>query len=116
MKLTDLEGEKALEVLADLLDPASEIFSDPDVVAVIRGTDQKLKWTQAMLRKQPKAIIKILAILDEQDPETYKVNLLTLPVKVLNLLNSPEMASLFPSQGQTKENASSGSALENIEA
>lgn len=116
MRLNDLEGEKALEVLADLLDPANDIFTDPDVVKVIKESDQKLKWAQAMLRKQPKAVIRIMAILDEQDPDTYKVNLLTLPIKVLNLLNNPELASLFPSQGQTKENASSGSALGSIEA
>ena len=114
--LRDIEGEKALLLLADLLDPASEIFTDPDVVAAIRGSSQKIKWAQAMLRKQPKAVIKIMAMLDGEDPETYKVNTLTLPVKIINMLNDPELALLFQSQGQPTGNASSGSAQENTGA
>lgn len=116
MSWKDYEGEKALEVMADLLEPAQEIFTDPEVVSVIRATDEKLKWVATILKKQPKAVIRMMAILDGENPEEYKVNVLTLPIKILSLFNDPEITSLFQSQGQTKENASSGSAAENTEA
>lgn len=116
MKLAELEGEKALTVLADLLEPAAEIFQDPEIVEAIRGDAPRLEKIQIVLRNKPKAIIKMLAILDEQDPESYKVNILTLPVKILNLLNDPIFADLFQSQGQPAGDASSGSVQVNTGA
>lgn len=116
MTLKELEGEKALEVLADLLDPAAEIFQDPDVVTAFRGEGSSIEKIKVVLKKKPKAVIKLMAILDGEDPETYKVNVLTLPVKLVRLLNEPMVADLFTSQGQPVGNASSGSAQENTGA
>ena len=113
----DIEGEAALALLADLLEPAQVIFSDDEIVQTIKKENSKIKWVQAMLRKQPKAVIKMMAILDGEDPETFKVNVFTLPAKILELLNDPDVSNLFTSQGQPKkESASSGSAQENTEA
>lgn len=116
MRLSELEGEKALEVLADLLDPAAEIFQDEDVAKALRGDGSRLEKIKVVLKKQPKAVIKLMAILDGEDPETYKVNVLTLPVKLVQLLNDPMLVDLFQSQGQPTGNASSGSAQENTGA
>lgn len=116
MRLHELEGEQALEVLADLLDPAAEIFQDEEIVAALRGDGSRLEKIKVVLKKKPKAVIKLMAILDGEDPETYKVNVFTLPVKIIQLLNDPLLADLFTSQGQPTGNASSGSVKVNTEA
>jgi hypothetical protein len=63
-------------------------------------------------------VIEILAILDGADPKDYaeKVTLFTLPAKLLEIINDPDLMSLFTLQGQNKDETNSGSALENIEA
>ena len=45
-----------------------------------------------------------------------EVNFFTLPVKILEILNDPELVKLFGLQGQTGGAISSGSVSENIEA
>ena len=114
MKLSDIKGEKAIEVLADLLEPASEIMGDKEVVALIRS-GQNIKGIAAALRNHKKACLTILALTEGEDPETYSPNVLSLPKKGLEILNDPEMMSLFSSQSQ-KDKTSSGSATENTGA
>ena len=67
-----------------------------------------------------KDLIEILTRLENQPVEEYreKMNLLTLPKQVLELLNDPEVQSLFSSQGKSQVTslASSSSAMESTEA
>ena len=113
MKLSDIKGEKAIEVLADLMEPAAEIMADEEVVKLARS-GQKIKGISTALRKHKKACLTILALTEGENPETYSPSLLAIPKKALELLNDPELMSLFSSQSQ-KEQTSSGSAMENTE-
>ena len=54
-----------------------------------------------------------MATMDGIPVEEYKCNVLTLPVKILELLNDPALIQLFAYQGQTGDAKSSGSASEN---
>ena len=112
MKLSEIKGEAALEALADIIDPATEIMSDAHIAKCINDGN-KLKAIQLALRNHKAAIISIMATLDGKKPEEYEVNVLTLPVKLIELLNDPEVVGLFSLQGQTVN--SSGSAMENTE-
>lgn len=112
MKLSDLKGEAALDALADIIEPSAEIMTDAHFVKCMRDGN-KMKAVQLALRNHKKAIIEIMAALDGEKPETYEVNFLSLPKKLLEVFNDPEVASLFTSQGQTR--TSSGSAMENTE-
>ena len=76
----------------------------------------KLEAIKIAIKNHKTEVIEILAILDGEDPEEYEVNIFTLPVKILQILNDPELIKLFGSQGQTGGAKSSGSVLENIEA
>lgn len=115
MKLSDYKGEEALDVLADLIEPASEIFSDKRVVQAFQNPKERLKAISAIIRDHKKALIAFLAALERKDPETYEVGVLTLPAKLLEILNDKELSQLFTLQGQTGGAKSSGSALEKIE-
>lgn len=67
------------------------------------------------IKNHKKAVMQIMATMDGVPVEEYKCNVFTLPVKILELLNDPDIVQLFTYQGQTGGANSSGSASENIE-
>lgn len=110
MRLSEIQGEKALDTLADLLEPVSLIIAD-DEITKLANEDQKIKVVQYILKNHKKEAITILALLDGEDPATYKPSLLSLPKKLLELLSDPDITDLFQSQGLIE--TYSGSAMEN---
>lgn len=108
-------NEEELELFADLLEPAAEILSDKEIVTVLQSGEKPIKAVVLAIKHHKSAIIEILARIDGVDPAEYKVNALTLPVKVINLLNHPELQELFTLQGQTSTAESAGSAMESTE-
>lgn len=117
MRLSEYKGEQALDMLADLIEPVATIMADPEIERLARSGQPQVKIIKPAIKNHKKEVIEILAILDCADPSDYasKVNLFTLPAKLLEILNDPDLMSLFTSQGQTKDETSSGSATENIE-
>lgn len=114
MRLSEIKGEKALDMLADLMDPAGEIFKDKRFVEYCRS--RKLnEAVKIALKYHKKSVIEIMAYLDEEDPATYEPNMLTIPFKLLEIVNDKELLMLFRSQVQNT-NPSSGPATESIEA
>ena len=77
-------------------------------------------YIKPMLKNHKKEVIEVLARLDRKTVEEYSENLslLTLPMQILELINDPEVQSLFHSQGESKVTslASSSPATENTEA
>lgn len=116
MKLSDYKGEEALDVLAELIEPAVEIASDKEISEAIKRSETRARGISLAIKKHKKAVIRFLATLEREEPEKYteKINLFTLPVKLLEILNEPELNQLFFSQGQMGDATSSGSASENI--
>lgn len=94
MKLSEYKGEAALDVLADLIEPAVEIFSDKEFSQLIQAK-QSAKAAKAAIKGHKKAVLTIMAVIDGEDPETYSPGVFVLPVKLLKILNDPEMMSLF---------------------
>ena len=111
MKISELKGEAALDALADMIEPIAEIASDVHFVKCVRDGN-RIKAVELAIRNHKKAILQILAASEGKKQEEYEVSLLTLPKKLMEVFNDPEVMSLFPSQGQE---ISSGSATENIE-
>lgn len=111
MKLSDIKGEQALDVLADILEPAAEIMQDKEFLAHARG-GSKLKAARVAIKNHKKAIITIMALLNGTTAEEYEFNLISLPVQVIQLLNDPEAMILFQLQGQNVVVDNSGSATE----
>lgn len=115
-RLSDFRGVEALDVLADLIEPASEFMTDKEVVLLLRDRSTILSGAALILKKHPKAILRIMARLEEVDPETYNPSLVALPKMVVELFSDPELIDLFTSQGQNEAPTNSGSALANTEA
>ena len=112
MKLSEYQGEAALDILADLIEPAGEIMSDKEIGEVFKKN--RFKAIGLAIKNHKKAVMQIMAAMDGVPVEEYKCNVFSLPVKILEILNDPEMIQLFQYQGQTGDANSSGSASENI--
>ena len=113
MKLSEYQGEAALEILADLIEPAGEIMSDKEIGEVFK--ENRFRAIGLAMKNHKKAVMQILSTMDGVPVEEYKCNVFTLPVKILELFNDPDIIQLFTYQGQTGDANSSGSASENTE-
>jgi hypothetical protein len=114
MKLSEIKGQKAIEVIGDIIEPATEILSDPKVKFAARSKNIAAAASIA-LKNHPAQVLRVLAVLDGEDPETYSQSLLEIPKKLIDLLNDPELMSLFTSSDQTEAAESSGPQSANTE-
>ena len=110
-KLSEIKGEDALDILADLIEPVAEFSEDKIFVSYVRA-GKNTKAVRQAIKGHKKAVLKVMAILEGEDPKTYNPPLVRLPIMLLQLFNDPELVSLFQSE-QTV--TSSGSATENTE-
>ena len=113
MKLSEYQGEAALDLLADLIEPAGEIMSDKEIGEVFKKN--RFKAIGIAIKKHKKAVIQIMATMDGVPVDEYKCNVFSLPVRILEILNDPDLVQLFTYQGQTGDANSSGSVSENTE-
>ena len=111
MKLSEYQGEEALDILADLIEPAGEIMSDKEIGEVFKKN--RFKAIGLSIKNHKKAVMQIMATMDGVPVDEYKCNAFTLPVKIIEILNDPDLVQLFTYQGQTGDANSSGSASEN---
>ena len=117
MKLSEYKGEQALDMLADLMEPAAAIMADKEIARLAKADVPKIKIVKTAIKNHKREVVEILAILEGENPDKYseKINLFTLPAKLLEIFNDPDLMSLFTSQEQKTE-TSSGSVTESIEA
>lgn len=105
-------NEETLELFADLLEPFGELLTDDEVKTTMQG-GKILKAVSIAIKKHKSAVIEILARIDGEEPSEYKVKILTIPKKLIELFSNPEILDLFTAQPQTTDAAFSGSATEN---
>lgn len=120
-RLSDFKGEESVEVLGDILPALCKILANEKMRELIGKKNVPIaEILQPALKENSKEFIIILARLNEMTVEEYneKVSLLSLPMDILNLVNDPEIQSLFRSQSQMNQisPASIGSAMGNTEA
>lgn len=94
-KLSEIKGEEALDVLAEIIEPAAEIFSDENVKNAVKAEKNKAKAVKIILKDHKKAILALMAVLEGTPVEEYKPTLLALPALIIGVLNDPELNSLF---------------------
>lgn len=113
-KLSEIKNEDALDVLAEILEPVMEIAADQEVKKQAEEKG-KLAAAKMVMKNHKESIMIILAALDDEPVETYEVNIIQIPVKILQLLNDKDLMDFFQSQGLTIFGESSGSATESLE-
>lgn len=105
-----------LDLLAELIDPMSEIFTDPEALLCWKG-GRRAEGVKLMVKNHKDAIVRILAAIEGEDPETYRIDGAVLMLKLIVKYNElKELAdALFPSAAQSADDASSGPAMEAIQ-
>ena len=112
MTLSDYKGEAALDLLAAVIEPAGRILSDPAIAAACRDQGTLLRGVSLALTRHKQDVIAVLAAIQGEDPAVYrqKLNPLSLPRALAELVQDPLLQDLFPWQGQNEAAAGSGSA------
>lgn len=94
-KLSEVKGEEALDVLADILEPIVTIINDEEVKA---GFETNVaKSVSVALKKYKTEILQIFASINGKSvEETCKeIDILSLPSYIVEILNEPEIQRLF---------------------
>lgn len=119
LKLSEIRGEDALDLIADIIEPLGEILTDDEVVKLARTHAKPITLVKPMIKNHKSALLSILARLSGQSEEEYaaQATVMSLPADLLALLNDPDLKSLFPSPEQRAVTSSSrsGSATANTE-
>lgn len=113
-KLSEIQNEEALDLIAEILVPVMEIASDAKVREAAQ--EGKMAGIQYVLKNHKSALMSILATIDGVPGEEYKVNVVQIPLKVMELLNDEDLMNFFQSQGLMTSEMPFGSAMESTEA
>ena len=128
MKLSDIKGERTLEVIADLIDPIANIAEDAEAAELFarkklpEGVSPKTfllnrarKSLPVLLRNHKKDLVAIMSAIDGVSPQEYesRLNLVTLVQDLTELMTDEAFGVLFIS-AQSGNN--SGSAQVSTEA
>ena len=111
-KLSDFKDEKAISVVAQLLEPIMNILTNPDNEK-FKNEKNGYKMFSGFLANSPRSMMQIFAILSEQDEETYHCDGVEAVKNLFTLVADSRLIELFTSQGQMGDATSSGSASAN---
>ena len=111
-KLSDYQGDEAIELWANLLDPLSEIFTDEKIRKIVQSGKPTISIAKEILKLHKKEAVEILTTID---PEP--IDGLNIVLRLVNLLaeigQSEEIKSFFGYAEQAKtDTESSGSVME----
>lgn len=131
MKLSDIKGDRVLDVIADIIDPIANMAQDKDVAAMFKreavpdGMEARdffakrmCKGLPVLLKSHKADIITILAVIEGVTPEQYaaSLDLAKLFADVMELVTDDAFLD-FLSSSETKKGAGApGSASASSEA
>ena len=82
MKLSDIKGERTLEVVADIIEPLTCIATDEEVRAALSGCNDRAKAVKGIgkvaatiAKKHSDEAIEILAAIEGVEPDEYAASL-----------------------------------------
>lgn len=127
MKLKEIDIDRGLDVVAEILQPIGEIALDEKATELFRKEKPRPGETvmqaairrlcgglPALIKKHKENLILILAALDLTTPEEYRTRpAMTLVKDLVNLTNDEDIDALFTSAETDGDAESSGSASEN---
>lgn len=108
--------DEFMEFCADALEPIVTICADKEVAEAFRSK-QILRAAAVICKKHKDEAAAVFAALDGVTVEEFKAEFrpATLPKRLTELLNSPQIKELFPSAQTGTGAASSGIAQENTQ-
>lgn len=102
-KISDYKGEDALDLLADILEPATMILADPAIKAAFSRS--KIEAVKVAIKKHKHEVLEILARMDGVTVEELDCNVMTLPARLLEILSDKQLMAFFTDAAQTNNTA-----------
>lgn len=116
MKISDFKGENAIEFIGDIIEPVSKIFSDEIVRGFFsKNADNKSAIVKHICKEYATEAIEVLAAMQGITPEEYEGNPFTIMMQVFEIMNDPDLLSVFTLSEQKTASTSFGSASTNSE-
>lgn len=130
MKLSDIKGDRVLDVIADIIDPIANMVQDKDVAAMFKreavpdGMEARdffakrmRKGLPVLLKGHKTDIIAVMAAIEGVTPEQYAASLdfPKLFTDVMELLTDGAFLNFLSSPETGKGAGASGSASANLE-
>lgn len=119
MRLSEIKGVDAIDVIADIIDPVTVILADKEIQEAIETKKPYLLIAKTILKNQKEAILEVLAVLHKEDPKEFKPSLIELPIMLVQLvqdvMDNKELVDLFQLQGVKTASVSSFPAMQNTE-
>lgn len=100
-KFNELRDAEALDRLADLLDPLTNIFANEKVREAAKKT--KLHAVKTALKVCSDDIMNALAIYDGIPRTEFHCSAIGAVSRIMAILNDPDMQTVFSLSGQTEE-------------
>ena len=119
MRLSEIKGVDAIDVIADVIDPITKILANKAIQDVIEKKRPVLLIAKTILKEEKEAILEVLAVLHNENPKEFNPSLIELPIMLVQLIqdvmNNKELVDLFQSQEMTTASVSSFPAMQNTE-
>lgn len=98
-KISEIQDGDAIDLLADILEPMANIFSNEKVMTEIKGNgNNKIHIARVCLKECKNEIIEILAALKGIPKEEYHANIVSMLADLMELINDHELMSFFQTQ------------------
>ena len=114
MRLSDIQGEKSFDILAELMSPLEVLSKDEKLKGMI-GNESGFSLAKYLLKVHKKEVLEVMAILNETTADKLEYSVLTLPKMVIEIITDPVLLELFRSLSQNMDVGAFGSASENTE-
>lgn len=130
MKLSDIKGDRVLDVIADIIDPIANMVQDKDIAAMFKreavpdGMEARdffakrmRKGLPVLLKSHKADIIAIMAAIEGVTPEQYAESLdfPKLFTDVMELVTDEALLNFLSSSETGKDAGAPGSASANFE-
>ena len=113
MKLSDIKGERAIEVIADLIEPIANIATDKECsdlfsVKPVKGEEKNVTAKKHLVKKVPSLlkthkhdVIKIIATLDGKSVDD--MNVFSITAALIGFVQDEALIELFTSAARGVE-------------
>jgi len=110
-KISEYRDAEALDMLAEIIEPAIVIMGDKNVADLIMA-NKLIPAIKEMIKAHKTEVMQILAAMEGVPFEEFHCNVFTLPMRVLELLNDEALLSFFTSQApETSQKTFSGPVM-----
>ena len=107
MKLSEIKGDRALEVIADIMEPITNLISDPETKKALKnnGKEPVVKILPKIIKTHKDDIYKMLAILDGVTVEEYaeSANMVKIIQDFSDVVMDESIQTLFTSAKPVEE-------------